>query len=231
MKTRFVSWLLRLYPKAWRAEYGDELADILRSRPLTATVCADVMRSALWQHLRVVDASTYVGVGLMLVILAAIGANIADPLPYAWSPGQSLHNKPTLPEHIYLLQRPLHSNFYVVVLAVLGFWTAVRGNDGPGRAAIRASSIASIPLVAIGVLMFSGVLHYVELLPGQAPVPFDERGILYTFYKGQQQMPGSAPLLYVLSPLLRLPGAWLWGSIGGWLGRQLTNWWRRPVSA
>lgn len=223
MKTTIVSWLLRLYPKAWRAEYGAELADILRSRPLTVRVCADVMLSALWQQTRAVRVPTYVGIGLMLVTLGAIAANIAEPPPYAWSPGQSLHDKPTLPEHIYLLQRPLHSNFYVVVLAVLGFWTALRGKDGPGRAAIRASTIASIPLVVIGTLMFAGVLHYVELLPGQAPVSFDERGIIYTFYKGQQQLPGPAPLVYVLSPLLRLPGAWLWGSIGGWLGRQFTG--------
>jgi hypothetical protein len=61
----------------------------------------------------------------------------------------------------------LHSGFYVLALAALGFWTVLRGNDGPGRAAIYASSLASIPLVVIGVL-----------------------------------------------------GAWLWGSIGGRLGRH-----------
>jgi hypothetical protein len=220
MKTTLVSWLLRLYPKAWRKEYGAELGDMLRARPLTARIVFDVARSAVWQQVRAVDASMYVGIGLMLVTLAAMAANIVEPLPYAWSPGQSLHNKPTLPEHLYLLQRPLHSGFYVLALAALGFWTVLRGRNGPGRAAIYASSLASIPLVIIGVLMFSGVLDYVELLPGQIPVSFDEGGIVYTFYKGQQQVPGSAPLVYVLSPLLRLPGAWLWGSIGGRLGRH-----------
>ena len=36
MKTTIVSWLLYLYPKAWRAEYGDELRTMLLARPLTA---------------------------------------------------------------------------------------------------------------------------------------------------------------------------------------------------
>ena len=38
MKTTLISWLLHLYPKAWRKEYGTELADMLLARPLTAGV-------------------------------------------------------------------------------------------------------------------------------------------------------------------------------------------------
>jgi hypothetical protein len=50
MMRTLVSWLMRLYPRAWRQEYGAELADMLRARPLTARVCGDIVLSALWQR-------------------------------------------------------------------------------------------------------------------------------------------------------------------------------------
>jgi hypothetical protein len=112
-------------------------------------------------------------------------------------------------------------------MASLGWWTALRGNRWPGRAAIRASIIASIPLVVVGVLMWAWYSQLRRALPGQSPISSDG-GIIYAFYKGQQQIPGPAPLVMVLSPLLRLPGAWLWGSVGGWLGRTYADWRRRP---
>jgi hypothetical protein len=231
MKTTLVSALMRLYPRDWRKQYGIELADMLRARPLTARVCGDVVLSALWQRMRAVEAATLVGLALMLVTVAAIAWNMVAAPPYAWSPGQSLSEQPTLSERIELLQRPLHSEFYVLVLVAIGFWTALRSNRWPGGAAIRVSTIASLPLVLIGLLMLFGALDFVELSPGQTPTTFHQDKISYTFYKGLQQIPGPAPIVLVLSPLLRLPGAWMWGVIGGTLGRKLADWRRRPVSA
>lgn len=231
MRTRLVSWLMRLYPKAWRKVYGAELASMLQARPLTARVCGDVVTSALWQRVRSVEAATGVGIGLMLVVIWAIASNVAAPPPYVWSPDQVHNEQPALAERIEFLQKPLRSEFYVIVLFVLGFWTAARGRQSPGRAAMRAAVIASIPIALLGLSMLTGVLSYTELFPGQIPPTFHERGIVFTFYKGIQQIPGPAPLPLLLSPLLRLPGAWLWGTIGGSLGRKYANWRRRPVSA
>jgi hypothetical protein len=211
MKTMFVSLLMRLYPLAWRNEYGAELADMLRARPLTARVCTDVVISASWQRMRATLASTWVGIGLMFAVIAAIASNIAVAPAYQQS---------MLPEHIELLQKPMRSEVYVLVLLCLGFWTTLTSSRSPGRAAVRASIIASIPIALTGLLMMTGVLPYTEVLPGQVATTVHDRGILYTFYKGIQQIPGPAPLPLLLSPLLRIPGAWLWGSIGGWVGRQ-----------
>ena len=222
MKRTLVSWLMRLYPRAWRQEYGAELADMLRARPLTARVCGDIVLSALWQRLRAIQAPTWVGIVLMFSMIAAIAWNIVAPPHYGRS---------ALPEYIEFLQKPMRSEFYVLVIAGLGFWTIVRGNQRPARAAIIASLISSLPLMVVGLLMLSGVLPYTELVPGQIPTTFEERGLLYTFYKGVQQIPGPAPLPLLLAPLLRLPGACLWGVIGGGLGRKYVNWRRRPVSA
>jgi len=82
MRKRIVSWLLRLYPKVWRNEYGAELADMLRARPLTAGVCSDVVFSAMWQRARATQASTWVGLGLMFAVIAAIVSNIASAPAY-----------------------------------------------------------------------------------------------------------------------------------------------------
>ena len=218
MKTTLVSWLLRLYPRAWRTEYGAELSSMLLARPLSAAIVIDVAASGVWQRLRAMETSTAAGIGLMLVTTGAIVWIAISPPAYGLS------------ERIDLLQRPMRSELHVLVLAALGFRTALRGTYSPGRAAIRASVIGSLPLVVAGVLMLSGVLRYVELSPGQPTVSLDG-AIVYTFYKGQQQMPGPAPLFMVLSPLLRLPGAWLWGAIGGRLGQTCAGWRRRPVSA
>ena len=130
-----------------------------------------------------------------------------------------------------LLQRPLNSEVWVLFLAGIGFWTVWRGNHWPGRAAIRVSTIASLPLVLIGLLMLAGVLDFIELHPRQTPTTFEERGILYTFYKGRQQVPGSAPIVMLLSPLLRLPGAWLWGVVGGGIAHWISRARRRQTAS
>ena len=230
MKTMLVSWLLRLYPKAWRKEYGAELGDMLRARPLSAGVCSDVLLSALWQRVRAIQAPTWVGLGLMLAMSGAIAANIVDPPPYVWAPGQSISELPELADQVKLIQRPMGSELFVLVMAGIGFWSALRGKPRPARAAIRVWLIASIPIAAIGMLMLSGALGYIELLPGQTPLPFNDRGLVYVVYKAPLGIPASAPVAFLVSPLLRLPGACLWSVVGALLGQKFANW-RRPVSA
>ncbi|MGH2462630.1 MAG: hypothetical protein ACRDFZ_03260 [Candidatus Limnocylindria bacterium] len=44
-------WLVRLYPTAWRARFGEEFLDLLESRPLTLRAVADVLRGAIDAHL------------------------------------------------------------------------------------------------------------------------------------------------------------------------------------
>jgi hypothetical protein len=230
MKTTLVSWLLRLYPKDWRKEYGAELGEMLGARPLTAGIVLDIARSAVWQRTRAVQAATWVGLGLMLAISGAIAANIVDPPAYVWTPGQSISEQPKLADQVKLVQRPMGSELFVLVMAGIGFWSALRGKPQPGRVAIRVWSIASIPLFTIGVLMLSGALDYIELLPGQTPLPFNERGLVYVVYKAPLGIPAPAPVAFLLSPLLRLPGACLWTIVGCSLGKKLAGWYR-PVSA
>ena len=161
MKMMLVSLLMRLYPRAWRKEYGTELGDMLRARPLTARVCSDVVLSAMWQRARAVDLATWVGLGFMLAISGAIAANIVDPPPYVWAPGESISEQPELADQVKLVQRPMRSELFVLVMAGIGFWSALSPKPRPARAAIRVWLIASIPLATIGVLMLTGVVSLV----------------------------------------------------------------------
>jgi hypothetical protein len=139
MKTLLVALLMHLYPRAWRAEYGAELERMLLARRLGAAVTIDVAASAAWQRMRAIEASAVAGIGLMLVTIAVLVWNVMAPPSYA-----------SFSERSGLLQRPMRSELYVLVIAVVGFWTAFRGTHPPGRAAIRASIIGTIPLVVVG---------------------------------------------------------------------------------
>ena len=230
MRTTFVSWLLRLYPQAWRNEYGAELTAMLQARPLTTKICGDVVRSAVWQRIRSIEPATWAGIGLMLVIIGAITANIVDPLPYVWAPGQTASEQPDLAEQVRLVQSPMRSNLFVLIMAGIGFCSGLAAKPRPARVVIRVWLIASIPLAVLGVLMLTGVVGYVELFPGQTPVPFAERGIVYVVYKAPLGIPASAPVAFLLSPLLRLPGACLWGIVGASVGHTVARWRGRPAS-
>jgi hypothetical protein len=48
-RARFIGWLVRLYPTAWRTRYGDEFADLLEQTPLTLPIVLDVLRGA-WEE-------------------------------------------------------------------------------------------------------------------------------------------------------------------------------------
>lgn len=52
MNPRFSSWLLKLYPLRWRAEYGKELQAILSQQPFRVAIVFDVLRSAITEQLR-----------------------------------------------------------------------------------------------------------------------------------------------------------------------------------
>ncbi|MGI5491591.1 hypothetical protein [Microtetraspora malaysiensis] len=48
--------LLRLYPRAWRDRYGDEMRDLLAARPVRLRTLADLCFAALdaWTHRKLI---------------------------------------------------------------------------------------------------------------------------------------------------------------------------------
>jgi len=46
-----IVWLLRLYPRAWRRRYEDELAVLLEQHPISLPVILDIILGAIDAHL------------------------------------------------------------------------------------------------------------------------------------------------------------------------------------
>ena len=241
MKNWIVKSLLRIYPAQWRGEYGPELSAILLARPLTAGIVCDILQNGMRQRLRTAEPSTLVGFAMLLVVLYGLVWNIAAPAPYS-------------NESIVLLQHLLGSNLYIFLLIGCGLWTHLRHSgkmDQSGLAALKISFLAGIPVMLAGALMLFGLLGVVVVGPGDIPTTFHEHGFAYTYYSAQhycwirvsepatQQLAHGvqsatcppAPLGVLVAPLFTLPASWLWGALGGLLGRWIARGRRRPLSA
>jgi len=226
MKARIISALLRLYPAAWRKEYGPELEDMLYATRLTARVVADVVIGALGQRVRSSDAATRAGVAMLMVTVVAFAMNVAAPAAYD---DQTNAKVPALSEVAQLVQQPLQSELYVLMLVGFTAWITCRRGGSlreAGGAAMKMSFIAGLPMTAAGVLILSGVLGLLPLAPGDAPTTFAEHGFSLTYYATRNVLP--APYVLLFSPLFRLPGAFIWGLVGGLMGQWMARS-RRPA--
>jgi hypothetical protein len=229
MKARIIAALVRLYPKAWVKEYGPELADMLLTRPLTGRVLSDVVWNALWQRVRATDLATRAGFAMLLVTLAAVVWNVAAPAPYEQQANATV---PALSESVQILQQPLNSELYVLMLVAFSAWITVRRGGTlayAGKATMKASFMAGIPLLVLGVMILMGVLNITLLGPGDIPTTFAEHGFTLTYYTTRNDLP--APYVLLFSPLFRLPGSFFWGVVGGLLGRRLAHSRRPAVSS
>lgn len=186
--------LLRVYPAAWRREYGVELTDILRERPLTPRVIADVGWNGLWQRGRVAEPSTILGLVSMFITLAALVVRGVVVRP-------SSMTFPTV--RVTLLT----AEFYVMLIVGCGCWTYLRHGGKvtrSGVAAMRMSLIAGIPALVIGLLMMFGFL---DVIVG-AHDPGGVRKFAWAI---------------LIARLAQVPEAWIWGSIGGLIGKWIAR--------
>lgn len=225
IKTFIIKLLLQLYPKAWRAEYGSELADILTARPLDVRVIADVMSNALWQQVRAVDTTTELGLAAMLVIGVGIVWNIAAAPPSSHAlVGLLEETSKTLPT---VVVAPLMSELYVLFLVLSGCSIHLRGGklSESGVAAMKISFIAGIPVMLIGILMLLGVLGVAVVGPSESPSHMAGHGLFFTYYNPHHHVLN--PWAVLFAPLSRIPESWIWGLVGGQVGRTILRW-RRP---
>ncbi|MEQ4724960.1 hypothetical protein [Nonomuraea sp. B19D2] len=76
--------MLSLYPKAWRERYGEEVADLIASRPARVRTVLDLIKGAAdaWVHHRHVP-----GAGGLTVPLAAVLVCAGVGLGLLWNPG------------------------------------------------------------------------------------------------------------------------------------------------
>jgi hypothetical protein len=175
IRHRVVAALLRLYPSAWRNEYGAELSDILLTGPFGARVIGDVIRSGLWQRVRTAQPSTFLGLASLLVMLTGLVL-----------PGGRYGHEWTALLRLTSMTFPtvevtfLSTEVYLWLLMVCGCWTSLRyGSTATeaGVAGMRMSLIASIPIILGGLLIAFGMLDVMFFFdPGSAASALSEPG-------------------------------------------------------
>ncbi|MCC7009793.1 MAG: hypothetical protein IT184_13385 [Acidobacteria bacterium] len=203
----FLAILLRLYPKAWRQQYGDELLELLERRPLSLSAILDVLRAALWQRMRAVAPSTLLGVACLLLIGAGV---IVTPTAYgqtSW--GLVRASNMTFPPIKIVF---FESELFALLLVGCGCWTQLARGTGPARAAMWMTIVAGLPVLVGGVLIGLGVLDA-------------------AFPLSTGQLGSPSPWAMVLAPFVRAPESAIWGAIGGRLGRWIARRRGSPVSA
>ena len=202
---RVVDWLVRLYPASWRHEYGDELQEILLNRPLTAGIAADVVRSALRQRARFAAPSTVLGLPSMLMVIAGF---LLPPFSNGWITTNVL--SPTAMTFPTFVVTFMSSEVYAVLLMMCGWWTRRRYGSSSARcgvAAMRMSLLAALPVLIAGVLLAAGAVQ----------APAISAGAIQPL-----------PLAVLLAPIAHLPKYWMFGAMGGALGKRSLH---RPIRA
>ena len=202
-KDWLIAALLRIYPAAWRREYGVELTAILQGRPLDLRVMTDVLWNALRLRVRDAEPSTILGLASMLLMLAGFivpGGSYSGAWRALLRPSWRLF--PTINVTF------MASEAYVLLLVACGCWTYLRHGGKvtrSGLAAMRMSVIAGIPIMLIAVLLMAGFLE-----------------MAFLDSQGAATIRPSA-LAILVAPLARVPEAWIWGSLGGLLGKRITR--------
>jgi hypothetical protein len=192
-----VSVLLRLYPSAWRSEYGSELMDILHARPLRLGVIGDVAWNGVWLRARAAEPSTILGLSAMLLVLVSfVGTGVSYGRTWtAWLQPSPRTFPPVM---------ALASGFFVFLLVVCGCWTHLRHGSTArrsGLAAMRMGLIAGIPIMLAGALLMSDLVE-LKIVGGLPPPP---------------------PWAVLIAPLARVPEFWIWGALGGKLGKPISR--------
>jgi hypothetical protein len=191
---KILVWLLlRLYPRAWRKEYGEEMRSMLLAQPLTASVIGDVFLNAMRQNFRRPDPWR-----IAVLILVAwrtswiLWASISGLSPETWAP---------------LL--PLDRGLFLVVAFATGCWTTI--NEG---SADRGAADGFTPTVyAVNLASLVAAL----LLPALAPdktIPHWADAMTDPF--GNHPFDAHYGLLLILSRAL----ASIWGALLGYVIRR-----------
>jgi F0F1-type ATP synthase assembly protein I len=185
--------LLRIYPAAWRAEYGDEFAALLRSKPLTASVIANVILSGFRERLRQSDPAIFCGIAFTLLFLCLGLFNIfrgSTSGLFLWS-GDLL--------------------LILVLAGTVAAWSAYR-RKGVLQSCLAALKAGYVLSILCGQIFFSDASRF---FCGAGGIP--GCGLTTLFFRSSLRPPLSAQLLVFTVPLV---SAYLIGALLGWtLGR------------
>ncbi len=215
MTDRIIAALLYLYPPRWRHEYGDEVADLLRQRPLTPGIAAEVAWRGVCQRWH--DGGPVLAIGFLLLPWgsALIVQNLLYPRSYTVACGWGLlHDTRYLFPSVEMA--PGGANFFGFVLVSCGFITRLRERVPlwrSGVAATQLAAVAGLPVLILGALLLTGIVDFRVITPATARTAFVAHGLTYTFCSDVGHVPSILTIL--ITPLARLPQAFVFGLFGG----------------
>lgn len=239
-----IAALVSLYPPRWRYEYGDELQDVLRQRPLRLGSAIDVAWHGVCQRWH--EGGPVLAIGLFLLpwvsysvamnVMTTAGTRgaycadnmLRDSSIRADGPFVSVHHIPSV------IVAPGGPEFYAWVLLACGFITRLRESGAshyrPGVAAAQLAAVTGLPVMLLGVLLLTGVVDLRVISSSAANsttavAAAAGHGWTYTYCSERSFAP--AALSIFTAPLLRLPLAFVYG----WWGGLIPDIWRRMTQA
>jgi hypothetical protein len=146
--TKTNPWL-RLYPRAWRDRYGDELLDLASRRPIDKRLRLDLVRGALDAHLHPID-PPHIGILAPLTAgmawILAGGITLLEPVPPDW-PGYLFW---TLPIGLFGAIGALR------LATIVGRRSGLRAPPGTGPVVLVAIAAHLAWIAALGIAVLGG---------------------------------------------------------------------------
>jgi hypothetical protein len=196
--------LMCVYPKAWRSEYGRELASMLYRRPLSATVMLDVLRNGIWQKLRYAPPWQIGGSILMLWMVFGTALNSVAPL-----------------------SKVAYGRFFDVNLLVyflIGCRTATQSDKtirNASFAAGKASLLGIVPEVLMLSLWMAKLIHPTVLDQNGSPSTMGH-GLTEFCLRLSQGVPVNPYDLPLLLPLVTILPAMFVGYLGAMISKTIS---------
>jgi hypothetical protein len=220
MTGAIIAALLYLYPPRWRHEYGDELQDLLRQRPLRVGSVVDVAWRGVCQRWH--EGGPVLAIGLFMVpwVAGLVANNIFGPHGYvvACTHGMLHDSRISFPS---VLAEPGGAEFFAFVLTACGLIVRLRERVPRWRSGVAATQLAAVagaPVLILGLLLIAGIVDLRVITPAGGAAT-TAHGWTYTYCTSEGRIP--APLAVFAAPLLRLPQAFLYGLFGGWIASWL----------
>ena len=176
MKHRLASALVRLYPAAWRREYGAELTDLLVNRPFGVGALADVIWNAFGQRLRRPEPALISASAVFAMVVSLFLCRSAAFMIFKFMLGPAHGRGGQLMSSGWPRYFPLAMALWFAACAVWGLSTGI------GTLRRKRWARMSIQLFGVALVLF--------ILPAEfemwaAPVPVRMKAVRYGLYAAQ----------------------------------------------
>ena len=217
------TWILRLYPRAWRERYEMEVLDLLSARPIDRRAGLDLLRGALDAHMHPFQPTRWPAlaalVGGAAWTMAAVNG-VLQPVPPDW-PGYLIEILPLAVVGVAAL-----------LLALIGAWLRLGdGADGLARIAVDLAVAGHAAWFVALIAAMLGIDYGLSTVIASSAAAFGAVAVGACLIRAGEDRLGALLVLTSVTLLITAPVAWLalglgWTAIG-WL--QLSRPERRPA--